>query len=423
MSIRKSHFLLFLSLILIFIVMIALASQNLSLENKRQFSTELYMFEGGPSHVYLPPIFSSQFNLTLPGAVIVTPTALVGKHVILFTTSGTVVNGSFQMTCVGGVYAVNADNGKVVWNKTFPNQVMTQPIVVNGVIVVGVGNNMFVNQSFRGTGVNEIVALSENGKILWTHKTQGEAMPTPVFFDGYVIEATGAGFVCALNLMNGHTEWVTRVPSYVSMSSPLLVGDQLFFGGASPYTLYDVNASNGNLVWETPLNATGGLDDSSPSYYNGIVVTGFTFKVSNTTLDYKEVGINATNGDEVWCLNEGDGPLPPDLESPPATICQGEAFIVSPELPYLYAVNVSDGHVIWKVDTGADIDNPAVSGNLLFVLNHTGYLYVINTDGKVINVVKTEVIPGPGEPLITQNTIVIAGVNGVVESIPLNKVI
>lgn len=408
---------------LIFIFLLVLVSDQGTLLSKRTFQTEVYMFEGGPNHVYQPSIYASSFNLSFPSAVIVTPTALVGSHTILFTTSGTVSNGTLNMVCVGGVYAVNAENGKVVWNESFPNMVMTQPLVVNGIIVVGVGNNMFVNQSFRGTGVNEIVALNEQGHVIWVHKTRGESMPTPVFFEGDIVEATGGGYVCSLDLSTGHLVWASKIPSYVSMSSPLLVGEQLLFGGANPYVFYDINVTNGKVIWETQINATGGLDDSSPSFCNGIVITGFTDLVSNNTLDYKEVGINITNGQLVWCLNEGEGPTPSDLESPPATLYDGYAFVTSPGVPYLYAVNYSNGNVIWKVKTGEDIDNPAVSGNLLFVLNHTGFLYVINLQGKVINVVKTGVVPGPGEPLLTENTIVIFGVNGVVKSIPLSKVI
>ncbi|MUN29851.1 PQQ-binding-like beta-propeller repeat protein [Sulfuracidifex metallicus] len=421
----KKDFIVFSALTLIFISTVAFLFSNTSeISGKRDFYTEVYMFEGGPDHQYRGQIYSAPFNITLPGGVIVTPTSLVGKNLILFTTSGEIVNNSLDMNaCVGGIYAVNADSGKIVWSKTFPNMIMTQPIVVDGIIVVGLGNNMFVNSSFRGPGLNELVALNEQGKILWTHLTKGEAMPTPVFFDGNVITATGGGYVCSVNLMTGETVWVSQISSYVSMSSPLLVNGQVIFGGASPYDFYDINASNGHVIWNVTLNATGGLDDSSPSFYNGIVITGFTYKVNNYTLDYKEVGINFNNGEIVWCLNEGDGDVPPNLESPPATVVNGLALISSPGTPYLYAVNYSNGHVEWKVKTGPDIDNPAVGGNLLFILNQSGYLYVINLQGKVLNVVKTDVIPGPGEPMLTESGIIIWGVNGVVESIPLDKVI
>jgi hypothetical protein len=70
------------------------------------------------------------------------------------------------------------------------------------------------------------------------------------------------------------------------MSSLLLVNDVVYFGTAT--TFWAINATNGNVIWSDYLygsyNNMGGLDDSSPAYYRGIVVTSFTVHYANDTM-------------------------------------------------------------------------------------------------------------------------------------------
>jgi hypothetical protein len=51
---------------------------------------------------------------------------------------------------------------------------------------------MFINSTVRGTGENAVIALLlYSGKELWNFTTLGEDMPTPVCYDGMIIEANG----------------------------------------------------------------------------------------------------------------------------------------------------------------------------------------------------------------------------------------
>jgi hypothetical protein len=44
----------------------------------------------------------------------------------------------------------------------------------------------------------------------------------------------------------------------------------------------------------------GGLDDSSPAYYRGIVVTSFTVHYANDTMSVMLIALNATDGETLW---------------------------------------------------------------------------------------------------------------------------
>jgi outer membrane protein assembly factor BamB len=129
-------------------------------------------------------------------------------------------------------------------------------------------------------------------------------------------------------------------------------------------------------------------------------------------------GINATNGKILWILNEGIGPLPPNLESPPEVIYDGIVFQDTPSVGILYAVNLTNGNVLWKVYTGPTTSNVNIYNNKIIIQNATGTLFIIN-NGTIEEEIQLNVMPGPGNILITRNSIILVGLNGEIESLPL----
>ena len=111
--------------------------------------------------------------------------------------------------------------------------------MLNGEVIIGLGNAMFINSTVRGTGENAVIALSlYSGKELWNFTTLGEDMPTPVYYDGMIIEANRNREVFALNATTGKLVWEDYIGSYDSMSSSVLVNNVIYFGSVSPYTFW-----------------------------------------------------------------------------------------------------------------------------------------------------------------------------------------
>ncbi len=377
------------------------------------------MFEGNPSHEYFLPIKTGFFILNITTAIIVPPS--VYHCILLVTTSGPMNLATRQVcSCQGCVYAVNDTNGEILWFDKFCNQIMTQPIVINCIVIVGLGNNIFQNSNVRGTGYNAIIALNAtDGKVLWEYKTLGEDMPTPVY-DGKIIEANGNGQVFALNL-SGKVCWIDNITSYDSMSSPLLVNCVVYFGSANPYIFWAVNASDGDILWYINFsavhNSLGGLDDASPAYCKGIIVSAYTIR-NVTSIQEILFAVNSTSGKILWCINEGCAPVPPNLQSPPPTIYDGIVYHDSP-VGLLYAVNLTSGKVLWTFHTGFTVDNPEIYDDNIIIQNATGYLFVISQEGSLIKGLQTPVMPGPGNMMLTCNSLVLVGVNGIIDSLPL----
>jgi len=396
-------------------------------EKDMKYMKNTTIFDGNPDHVYFIPVITGYFLINVTGAVVIPPS--IYSDIMIVVTSGPMNLQTRALNqLVGCVYAINISNGQVVWADKFPNQIMTEPIIVNGEVIIGLGNAMFINSTVRGTGENAVIALSlYSGKELWNFTTLGEDMPTPVYYDGMIIEANGNGEVFALNATTGKLVWEDYIGSYDSMSSPVLVNNVIYFGSANPYIFWAIDAKSGKVLWYYNFSSyeqnLGGLDDSSPAYSDGIVVTSYTIHINNENMVECLVAFNADNGKIIWALNEGVGPIPPYLESPPPVIFNGIVFHDSP-VGILYAVNLSSGKVIWEYKTGFTTSNvDIIKGKYVVIQNETGYLFVFTLSGKLVKLVKTPVMPGPGNLLVTLNSLILVGVNGIIDVIPIDSII
>lgn len=104
----------------------------------------------------------------------------------------------------GDMYALNADNGSVEWQVTVPGEVVSAPAYGDGYLIAHLGNGM-------------VLALSaENGEERWRHE---EEVPTlslrgsssPVVQSGGVVLGTNNGRAAVLILESGQLAWDERV--------------------------------------------------------------------------------------------------------------------------------------------------------------------------------------------------------------------
>jgi outer membrane protein assembly factor BamB len=386
------------------------------------FGNGTWQFEENNLHVYNYTWSGTvaAFNTKVNGTVIVPPTLCDGLLLV------DVSNGT-AMT--GGVVAINMQNGKTVWTTTVPNLMMSQPLTYEGLVIIGLGNNVYrtdTTESVRGAGTNYVAALNfSTGKTVWTFPTLGEDMPTPVIYNSLVVFANGNGVVYALNASTGQEVWNASLPSgaFVSMSSPALVGDSIYFGENDPYTFDCVNLTDGQTSWSTPTPATGGLDDCSPVVWNGVVISGYTTTTSTGLLEPVLFGMNATNGQTLWQFDENPGPQPSGGEwFTPVTVWNGIVYSDSPENGTLYAVNVASGVQLWAFSTGLATCNVNVFDGYLWIVNSKGTLFVIDpATGALLNSTSVGVPVLDGSVVFVGQNVIIWG-NGQVVSMPTSDI-
>lgn len=98
------------------------------------------------------------------------------------------------------------------------------------------GNRFFQNNGIRGTRKSGVLALdAETGEILWKYNTDGEVMPTPVYYKDAIYIATRDKYLYKLNKDSGvrlHKENIgeKELGETLAPSGPIIVNDTLFIG-------------------------------------------------------------------------------------------------------------------------------------------------------------------------------------------------
>ncbi|MHB8442802.1 MAG: outer membrane protein assembly factor BamB family protein [Patescibacteria group bacterium] len=296
----------------------------------------------------------------------------------------------------GGLLALSRVTGNVIWHDHFSNWIMTNPVVVPQInmVFVGSGNSIKYgpNHSYRGLGNNFVYGINiSTGAVMWKYKTLGENMPTPIYSNGTLYFVNGNRTFYALSALTGKALWTLNVGSIVSMSSPILVGNNVFFGGSKPYKFFDVNINTKSIKWATSfknlkggVSITGGLDDTTPVYYKGYLYTNGTMLTNYSTNSGYEYlyKIDAQNGNIVWSVNEGYGIInePTDpMEGSVPTLSGNTIYTGSNTARSVFAVNINTEKVDWSYKINGMINAPlTIIKEDVYAITGNGNIYVID---------------------------------------------
>ncbi|MGC8533713.1 MAG: PQQ-binding-like beta-propeller repeat protein [Candidatus Parvarchaeum sp.] len=401
-----------------------------------------YQFEDSSSHFYFINSSISNFNISISGLGSTNPSVLgpvsYYKNELLIPLSSESMSINFSQYW-GGLAAVNGTNGNIIWIDYFNNQVMTEPIVFNGVAYIGLGS-AFYNSNINSNGV--IAVNSTNGRLIWTRYLDSEHMPTFVYYNDTLVVAPGlgkpisnsSGILYFLNATNGRTIIKINTSSESAMSSILVVNGTGYFGAAafnfssgSPSyqenfknKFYAISLRKMSVLWVDKFNSSFGMQDSSPVFSNGQIITGYSSGLFNNTISI--LGLNYSTGDLDWNFTtpERGNISSPYIQLPPLTSYNGVVYSDSPTIGVLYALNASNGTLLWQFYTGPTSANVNIINNSIVLLNSAGELYVINTYGKLINKRYVGIAAGPENVIQIGNSVVLYGASNNIEVVPTN---
>ncbi|WP_258112666.1 PQQ-binding-like beta-propeller repeat protein [Alicyclobacillus sp. SP_1] len=309
---------------------------------------------------------------------------------------GAIVNGSYFIGDDSGrVTSMDMATGRSNWvTHVASNNIMTVPLVFQGKVYVGVGNHNFKpGDTVRGTGVNEIVALSQKtGRILWTFPTPGEDMPTFVLHRKVLYALGGDGVFRALNPVNGQLLWSLKLGGVCSMSSPVVVNDLFFAGMSNPYRTVAVNTKTHGLAFQTPFpKASAAVDDASIAYGGGMVYQQWVEQKPGSPTYRRQAmsAINIHNGQVLWTYYEPYGTklTSEEYEAAPPVFNNGVLYFGSSYQKMLHAVDVPTGRPLWTLPLKAAAnETPVVTDNAVVIGDIQGNLYVVDKlNGKVMS--------------------------------------
>jgi outer membrane protein assembly factor BamB len=147
---------------------------------------------------------------------------------------------------------------------------------------------------------------ANNGGILWRTKTEGPIESSPAVANGAVYftsQEPTAGALYKLDANTGAVIWKQQLPYEISfaggtemLGSPSVAAGMVF-ASSNWGTYYAINAITGNITWKfTDLTATEFIV-SSPIYVNGELFIIDKFNIAC---------LNATNGHTIWSTYTGD---------------------------------------------------------------------------------------------------------------------
>lgn len=232
---------------------------------------------------------------------------------------------------------------------------------------------------FAATGYGWIVALDAgNGKKVWEKNLGSPIRASPTATDGKVIVATSDGVVYALSSADGQEQWNHRgLPeraSILSNASPAIDGDIVVV----PYPSGEVvalRASDGQPLWTDSLARTRNASSlsSMSDAARPVIDSGIVYAVGHAG---RMIATSGRSGERLWSLNV------PGIQAP---YVAGDYVFVVDTGAQLLAIGRKDGKVAWSTTLAAGTwSGPVLAGGKLWLTSSKGQLAGVNAaTGKV----------------------------------------
>jgi outer membrane protein assembly factor BamB len=332
-------------------------------------------------------------------SILALPLILAWKYDSEETTSVTPATDGKQVyvpTSSGGIVALNAATGKLVWRESMGGQISAEPAADQAAVFVA---NAIVGSSpavLQATGAVRALSL-ESGVTLWMRTLPFSLQGGLITDKTTVYGASTDGRVYALGKRDGMLLWVKQFGS--SFISHPAVGSGRLYIGAEDGFVYALDAKSGNVIWRY---RTRGAVRGRPAISNGLIAVGsadgYVYALEETSgflrwrvrtgaavqsvaipgaeviaasLDNFAYGFSAAKGARLWKRELGGRPLAEPLS-------QGYMILLNPISGNTAIVLDSrDGKVLNRFPTGDDNNSsaaPVVAGKILILTTRTGLL-------------------------------------------------
>jgi eukaryotic-like serine/threonine-protein kinase len=300
--------------------------------------------------------------------------------------SPAVVNGIVYIGSADGyLYALDEQTGTAKWQFKTGSRVVSSPAVSGGAVYFG---------SYDG---NFYALNAADGKLLWKFKTGGERR-----FEGTHLHGSQP------------VSETMPDPFDVYLSSPAIWRDAVYFGSGDG-NIYALNAKTGAKLWSFK---TGDVVHASPGIDDGTLFVG--------SWDSYFYALDAQSGSVKWRFKTGEDPDTHNqvgIQSS-AAIMDGTVFFGCRD-SHLYALDEQTGGKKWSIDLHGSwvIASPAVrDGKVYFATSDSGLFYAVNaSDGSVIFSVDFQHWPTFGSPAIAGDMLYTGSWRGTLTAINLSK--
>ena len=261
---------------------------------------------------------------------------------------------AWYVTTAGKIVALSIADGSVKWSKEVPGKIWSTPAYGEGLVV------------FTCTNGSVYALDSGTGTEKWEYAGNSK-VASPVIYGNTVYVGSNDGYFRAFNLTDGRLLWKCGGISGFCDLAPFVDDNQVVLGSWGG-NLYSINASTGKLQWTW---------DKSPSFYyspggcSPVKSGNKLFLASPARYTYC---VDSKNGTTLFSVEGGRESLAisEDLQTVYVKVTEGKA----------QAFNVSDGSIVWEVETGLgeDLATSAlcVIGRTLLIPSATGSIIALD---------------------------------------------
>jgi outer membrane protein assembly factor BamB len=253
----------------------------------------------------------------------------------------------------GTAYALDADSGKVLWERSIGRLNASSPAYYR--------HRLYIVNLVPG----HIVKLdAKTGKTVWKRSLPGRAESSPVVVDRTVYFGCEDGNLYALSTVSGNVRWATALGGPVK-SAPAYYRGTLYVGDYGGY-MNAVDAKTGRLRWQTSSLGQG-FGTSGQFYSTPAVAFGRVYAGNN---DDRVYSFDLSDGTLAWSYSTGgyaySGPTVSTTRHSPPTVYIG-SFDGN-----VYALDAKDGSLRWSRSAGGQVvGSLSAIGDIVYVAEFT----------------------------------------------------
>ncbi len=261
------------------------------------------------------------------------------------------------------VYALSADNGSITWNTNVASEVLSRPVVSDGLVLIHTSNGM-------------LQALDENdGAIKWTVNLdmptlslRGESAPAVAY--GAAIVGSNNGRVNAIMMSEGQLIWQqrisvpkggTEIDRLNDVNTTPVIVDNVVYALGYNGNLVAMELRSGQIIWKRDVGSV-----------NDFIIDGS--RIYLTDQNDRVVALNLEGGGQIW--NQGNL-LHRALTSP---VFYKGFLIVADAEGYVHWMNPEDGSFVAQqsLDSDGFLAAPVVADENLLLQSRSGKIYAFS---------------------------------------------
>jgi outer membrane protein assembly factor BamB len=255
-----------------------------------------------------------------------------------------------------------------------------------------------------------VFAYDEAGKNIWKSSIGSEVLSDPIVASGIVVIRTLDNRFIGLDAATGKRRWIyQRQQSPLSLRvgySMLLVGNDAVITGFAGGRFGAMALNNGGLIWESAVSFPKGFSEierlndvtSRPSFEEGrLCIVSYQGKIGCAEL---------RTGNLIWSK---------DFSSYTGTAQSIEFVFAADEKSHVTAYRASDGVQVWQNTqlTWRDVGEPLAIGKVVLMGDQQGYVHLINQNsGEMVSRIRHDSSPVSAAPIAAGGVIIIASQGG-----------